>query len=169
MSTVKSHIEAAILEAFPLETGERWHETRGVMALPITGHFLRSVEMPALVAAIRAVVPLDARLYSLDGDILRMRHSVASPVSDQYFLVITSKDFDLIKEGESFRPMAPIYYGEKPAEFRADDELPATQVHTLFGSTFDTHEFIIDKTTHTFEIPRERETEDRIVIVVKPK
>lgn len=169
MSTVKNRIEAAILEAFPLETGERWHETRGAMALPITGHFLGGVELPVLVAAIRAVVPDDARIYSIDGDILRMRSSSTVPVSDQYFLAITSKDFDLIKEGESLRPMAPIYYGEKPAEFRADDELPATQVHALFRSTFDAHEFIINKTTHTFEIPRERETEDRIVIVVKPK
>lgn len=169
MSLAKNQIESAILEVFPLETEKLWHETRGVMALPITGHLLRTAQPSEIVTAIRAVVPPDARLYSLDGDILRMRHSFANPVSDQYFLIITSTEYDLIKEGESFRSLAPIYYSEKPAEFRADDELPMTQVHSIFPSAFDTHEFIIDKTTHTFEIPRERETEDRLVIVVKPK
>lgn len=169
MNASKNPIVTAILEAIPLETEKLWHETRGVMALPITGHFLRSAQPSEIVAAIRAVIPPDARIYTLDGDIPRMRSLLAASTSDQYFLTVTSKEFDLIKEGESFRPLVPIYYSEKPAEFRAEDELPATQVHTLFESTSDTHEFIIDKKTHALEIPRERETEDRLVIVVKPK
>lgn len=162
-----------LLKAFPLETDEMWHETRGAMALPITGQLLRTTSALDIIQAIQSALPPDARLYNgMDGAISRLRtgNYNTSAIFDEVFFAVTSKDFPLIEQGQSFVPMRPIFYGEKPPEYRTEEEmLSMVQVHTIYPSRFDVHEFVIDKNTHTLEIPRDRETEDRIVIVVKPK
>ncbi len=162
-------LEQEIRSVFPEETERMWHKTRGAMGLSISGEALVSMPVSELLAAIRGALPVDARILCMDGMVLRMRGGDMGYGADQFVLGVTSATFPLIEEGGSFPPMQPIFYGDKPFDPLKTEEPRMTHFHSIYPSTRDAHEFTINKTTHTLEIPRDRETEDRIVIVVRPK
>jgi hypothetical protein len=165
----RQEIESALRTAFPIVTEEYWFTAKpGMRLVPMAGALLRVTDASDLIAGLRASLPADARLYDWDGAILRMRTGAGGVGSDTFCAIFASATWPAHEPGAWLDELIPIFHSDNPFPPIGDEPLKI-QAHTVHMSQRDIHEFIVSKATHVLEIPRDRETEESLVIVIKPK
>jgi hypothetical protein len=151
---------------FPLVSEIAATETRGMRILPISSDLLACLDHPDLIAALRSVLPADASIFSPDGQVWRMRPpcQMGRYVFD---LLLLSATWPMLEEGALIPELQTRFYRDERG--REGEGLPFVQCHSFYPSRHDIHELVINKRTHELEIPSQRETEEQLVAVVKPK
>jgi len=137
----------------------------GFRAIHFTGDLLRDNTATAeFIREIKATLPPDAAVYSMDGLLYRMLSTTRGYAVDQFVVVFGSSEWEQLPAGSLFPVMTIHLHNEAPQ----NEEYPKMiELHRIWS--VGAYEIVIDKKTQQFDVPRERETEDYAVIVIKNK
>lgn len=157
-----STITNAMKNAFPVDAEYDLH--RGYRRLQVTGHLIHSVSIADLFEKIREVLPPDARLVEgFDRQIIRASGSQGYG-ADCWEITFSSSTWPPIPEGEIIPLLEPLFRDHPPVKDAVPERAYIECVRP--GSSY---EIVINKSRHTFSIPKDRETDDQVIIVVTAK
>lgn len=131
--------------------------TLGLKALPISGQFIRTVDFDEFISRVKAMLPFDVKLMIFDDQVLRL----AQP-NDTWLMIFGSKDWPAVEEGQLLPRLQPLFLREATGD-------PLYDTHLLTVPSGVEFRLVVNKTTHTFFVRKETETEDSCVVVVRPK
>lgn len=149
------------------EFANDWNEYKdhGLMSLRISSGFIHICDdYTWLVATLRQMLPLDAKIICPDATPVRMEASFNGCGADTWVMVFASKEWPIVPEGGLIPKMHPLFLNLK--KFDTDIEEidlvapPAEKVGM---------DVRINKSTHSINIPKSRENDHQVVIEVRPK
>lgn len=137
---------------------EEWAEY-GFRLLPLGGDFLRSIngDIDAFVFMLKATLPKDVRLYTIDGIAFRQAWN-----RDVWYLTLASKTWGRVPQGEELPKLDPWFTGEPKGNPVWDTALFSPRAGIGL-------EVRVNKLTHILEIPKDQETETEMILIVKPR
>lgn len=144
---------------------ESWsHNTLGFRVLPVSSGLFDERDNGKFIRRIKDSLPADTSLYSIDGRLYHMRYGASGIGADQICIVFGSSEWERLPSGLEF-PLLEIAWIETAPK---NDEIPHRYqlMNFINGGTY---EIIVDKATQSLEIPKDRETESQLVIVVRSK
>lgn len=154
--------EESLSEVFPVVTG--FEPEQRYALLPITAHLLAHVSVDELLVRIRAVLPEDVKIVSVDGRLARLGSDGYGCGADRVMITVSSETWPAVEEGAMIPKLDILFWNNPPT----DQDRPAEI--KLYALAFGGHyEIPIDKNAFTISIPRERETDGQCVIEVRPK
>lgn len=128
----------------------------GFKILPITGDFIRSVDLDEFISRIKAMLPSDVKLIRYMGGPLR-----ESMDRDEYGLVFGSKTWPRGPEGGILPRLEPLFLGEAVGAIVPDLRI----IHVPEGIEC---RVVFNKQAHMLVVPKEEETEQCCIVVVRP-
>lgn len=163
--TTSSSFAAALAETFKVEDMRAaFEEKRGFRMLPLTGRFIYRVSTDEVIGKIKSILPEDVRLVTRDGQCGNLFASIPGYGADVVEFLFSSNTWPELEEGSLFPRLEPLFLVKPPSE-----DATLMRIHVPFLQPGDSYELVIDKKNVVFEIPRDRETGDQCVIVVRPK
>lgn len=157
-------LDGALRQTFPIISDwSEEHAALGFRAMPFSGKFARSMPLDVVLAKIKEALPSDAVIYSMDGLLYRMRGGISGYGSDTYSIVFGSSTWEALPEGSLCPELYPMFH-----EMPVKEDGEAYRIELNHFSPPASYEIVIDKRTQVFEIPRDRETEEQVVIVIQP-
>lgn len=129
----------------------------GLYTLPISGQFLRTVDLDIWTARLKAMLPADAQLMLYDGLPIIQRSQ-----SDTILLHIGSMAWHCVGEGQMLPMMSPFFVGDAV-------ENPAYNLRTFEAPKGVEVRLAVNKQTHALIVPKEEETDEMCVVVARPK
>lgn len=129
----------------------------GLRVLPMSGAFLRTVGWEEFATRLKAILPDDAQLLCLDGNPMSMRSQ-----SDTFLITIGSMTWPRMTEGRLLPMLTPFF-------LRDAVEGSAHNLHAMAVPEGVEFRLMVNKQTHALEIPKGEETDDKCVVIVRPK
>jgi len=131
----------------------------GLKRLRISGQFIRTVGLDEWVPRVKALLPADAKLILWDDAAIRM----AEP-NDIWLMFFGSKTWEIVPEGEIVPALQPLFLNEKIP----DNPVFDLQVINPIPAGVELR-LVINKHTHALLVPKEEETDEGCVVIVRPK
>lgn len=156
-----NNLTEILTKSFEVVQGFEGIQGRGCRVLVVTGALLRSADGEEVLRQIRAALPADACLMEgADGALFR---TGGYYVADQVQLLFLSTEWPELSEGDVIPRLQPIFLYTPPAPLDA----PLPYIHSLkVSNLMEVCEIAIDRNTHHFIVPADRETKDQVVLVV---
>jgi hypothetical protein len=150
------------------------HRHMGGRGVVLSGAMLRTNTIKQVIGELEAVLPKDAAIWELDGQVFRTPIGPSGYARDATAVLFLSGEWPMVPEGGYFPEYTIRMHSDVllPVEYKGEVPEGVTLLHRtghLINSVHTVHEFVIDKRTHVVEIPRVLETEHTVTIVVTPR
>ncbi len=160
-------VRKAIHAAFPVKDILDRGEDIGVCALPITGYYLCRKSPAELVEMFRNSLPADVTFFEWEGLMLRMMTNSRGSATDQFSMIVGSREWPVIEEGGSFPRLNLISFAPVPDLVSEAEELQFNHFAIDPNSPV-SYRINVPKAHFEILTPRELETPNSCTIVIQP-